>query len=131
MAIAIGAGTDKDRSNEVDSSHGGAYDWEPFNMDHFVQIDEPLTSDFFPEELKSKIHFDDKRRCLVFSGFMTRYEFDRLRQLNGGLSYQRALHRLFQISTIDTEPVSHRFRNSIFAIASLCAVAGLVYFTIR
>jgi hypothetical protein len=63
----------------------------------------------FPADLKRRIRYDPIRRRLVFIGFMSKSEFDRLCQLSDDWSYRRPLEDLFRLCTPE-EPPSGLFR---------------------
>lgn len=78
-------------------------------MEHSVQVERFPVGIEFPADLKMRIRYDPIRRRLVFQGFMSKNEFDRLCQLSGDWSYRRPLEQLFQLCTLEEEPRSNLF----------------------
>ena len=72
-------------------------------MEHSVQVDRFPVGIEFPADLKMRIRYDPIRRRLVFLGFMSKNEFDRLCRLSDDWSYRRPLEQLFQLCTLDQE----------------------------
>jgi hypothetical protein len=75
-------------------------------MDHFVKLDRMPEGFDFPPELKDRIAFDDKRHELVFHGYMSKTEFDRLCQLTQDWKFRRTLEELFCLCVPDEAPPS-------------------------
>jgi len=72
----------------------------------------------FPADLKMRIRYDPIRRRLVFIGFMSKREFDRLCQLSDDWSYRRPLEELFRLCTPE-EPPSGVFRRALSVLGML------------
>ena len=79
-------------------------------LDHFVKLDKLPDGVEFPPHLKDRIHFDVEAQKLVFRGWMSKAEFDRLSQLSNDWSFRRSLEELFRLSTPDPESTRHGFR---------------------
>jgi hypothetical protein len=67
-------------------------------MDHFVKMDRLPEGLEFPLELKDRIHFDPIARRLIFRGYMSKTDFDRLSQLRTDWNFRRSLEELFRLS---------------------------------
>ena len=65
-------------------------------MDHFVKLDRLPEGLEFPPQLKDRIHFDPVARKLVFRGYMSKTDFDRLCQLSNDWKFRRTLEELFR-----------------------------------
>ena len=72
-------------------------------MDHFVKMDRLPEGLEFPLELKDRIHFDPIARRLIFRGYMSKTDFDRVSQLSTDWNFRRSLEELFRLS-IPEEP---------------------------
>jgi len=72
-------------------------------VDHFVKMDRLTDGLEFPLEFKDRIHFDPIARRLIFRGYMSKADFDRLSQLSNDWSFRRSLEELFRLS-IPEEP---------------------------
>jgi hypothetical protein len=59
-----------------------------------VRLPEELS---FPAGLAERIHFDAERGQLVFRGFMSKADFDRLCRLSDDWGYLRPLEELFRL----------------------------------
>ena len=80
-------------------------------MEHSVPVERFPAGIEFPADLKMRIRYDPIRRRLVFLGFMSKSEFDRLCQLSDDWSYRRPLEDLFRLCTLEEEePRSGFFR---------------------
>ena len=53
----------------------------------------------FPPGTQKRIRFDPRRKRLVYFGFMSKAEYDRLRGLSTDAAYQQALDQLFRESS--------------------------------
>lgn len=76
-------------------------------MDHFVKLDKMPDGFEFPPEMKDRIHFNEERHELVFRGYMSKTEFDRLCQLTRDWKFRRTLEELFCLCVPD-EPRQSR-----------------------
>ena len=72
----------------------------------------------FPEKLADRISYDAGARELRFEGFMSKTDFDKLVRLHNDIGYQRALERLFQICTFESEPAHTGSRSKLMLIAA-------------
>jgi hypothetical protein len=70
-------------------------------MDHFVKMDRLPDGLEFPTELKDRIHFDPIARRLIFRGYMSKTDFDRLSQISKDWNFRRSLEELFRLSIPD------------------------------
>jgi hypothetical protein len=68
------------------------------HMDHFVKLDSLPEGFEIPSQMKDRIHFDPVARKLVFRGYMSKTDFDRLSQLTSDWSFRRTLEQLFRLS---------------------------------
>jgi hypothetical protein len=75
-------------------------------MDHFVKLDKLPDGFQFPAELKDRIQFDPVAHKLVFHGYMSKTDFDRMSQLTNDWGFRRTLEELFRLSVpeIETPP---------------------------
>jgi hypothetical protein len=69
-------------------------------MDHFVNIDRLPDGLEFPADLKERIHFDAEGHKLVFRGYMSKSDFDRLSQLTRDWGFRRKLEELFRMCVL-------------------------------
>jgi len=68
-------------------------------MDRFVKLDILPDGLQFPSEQRARISYDAAQRRLVFRGFMSKADFDRLIVLSSDWGYRRALEELFRLCT--------------------------------
>ena len=73
-------------------------------MDHFVKLDRLPDGYEVPPDLKDRIYFDAERHKLVFRGYMSKAEFDRLSQLTRDWGFRRSLEDLFRECVPEVEP---------------------------
>jgi hypothetical protein len=73
-------------------------------MDHFVKLDKLPEGYDFPCEMKDRIYFDAEAHKLVFRGYMSKAEFDRLSQLTKDWKFRRRLEELFCLCVPDDPP---------------------------
>ncbi len=66
-------------------------------MEHFVTLQRLPANFQFPPDLADRIWFDEVHRRLVFRGFMSKAEFDRLSLLSDDWAFRRALEDLFRL----------------------------------
>jgi hypothetical protein len=95
-------------------------------MDHSATLHDLPETFQFPPELRERIRFDTRRKRLVFSGFMTKSEYDQLFQLHGEVGYQRAIERLFQLSSEQEIPQFRRVLRVLGVLVVLCLMLGAV-----
>jgi len=72
----------------------------------------------FPEKLADRIAYDAASRELRFHGFMSKTDFDKLVRLHNDIGYQRALERLFQICTFESDPARAGSRSKLVLIVA-------------
>jgi hypothetical protein len=65
-------------------------------MDHFVKLDRLPEGYDFPADLKDRIFFDAAAHKLVYRGYMSKTDFDRLGQPTRDWGFRRALEDLFR-----------------------------------
>jgi hypothetical protein len=68
-------------------------------MEHFVKMTSLPPGLTFPPDLSDRIRFEAASQRLVFRGFMSKAEFDRLCRLSDDWGYRRPLEDLFRLST--------------------------------
>ena len=66
-------------------------------VDHFVTLDRLPDGLQFPPDLNDRIWYDPANRRLVYRGFMSKAEFDRLCRLTDDWSLRRPLEDLFRL----------------------------------
>ncbi len=86
-------------------------------MDHFVRLDKMPDGYQFPPDLQDRILFDPEAHKLVFRGYMSKGEFDRLSQLTRDWGFRRSLEELFRqcIPEGDSEAAGPRGLRGAFA----------------
>lgn len=67
----------------------------------------------FPPSLADRMSYDEATHRLVFRGFMSKADFDRLLQLSDDWSYRRALEDLFREATPESEDEEDRPRRGL------------------
>lgn len=87
-------------------------------MEHFVSMNRCPEGLAFPSDLKERIRYDPTNRRLVFRGFMSKSEFDRLCGLSDDWGYRRPLEDLFRLCTPD-EPPPGVFRRALSMLGML------------
>jgi hypothetical protein len=73
-------------------------------MDHCVKLDRLPEGYEFPPDLKDRIYFDDQGHKLVFRGYMSKAEFDRLSQITKDWGFRRTLEDLFRLCVPEVKP---------------------------
>jgi hypothetical protein len=73
-------------------------------VEHFVTVSALPPNVRFPADLAEKIRFDPATHRLIFRGFMSKAEFDRLSRLSDDWSYRRPLEDLFRLCMPDDPP---------------------------
>lgn len=86
-------------------------------MDYFVGLEKLPDGLEFPPALRDRIRYDAAARRLVYHGFMSKADFDRLCQLSEDWSYRRQLEELFRKSTSDGDPPPRGLRRVISSLA--------------
>jgi hypothetical protein len=80
-------------------------------VEHFVHLSRWPEGLQLPADLGDRIRYDADRGRLVYKGFMSKSEFDRLSRLSDDWAYLRPLEDLFRLCTQETAP---RGRTGIF-----------------
>ncbi len=88
-------------------------------MDHFVKLDKLPDGYQFPPDLQDRIYFDPEAHKLVFRGYMSKGEFDRLSELTRDWGFRRSLEELFRLSIPEEEPEHAGPRRLLGAVAKL------------
>ena len=73
-------------------------------MDHFVKLDRLPEGYEFPADLKDRIFFDAAAHKLMFRGYMSKADFDRLCQPTRDWGFRRALEDLFRECVPEEDP---------------------------
>jgi hypothetical protein len=89
------------------------------HVDHFVKLDKLPDGFEFPPPLADRIHFDAEARKLVFRGYMSKAEFDRLSALTNDWKFRRTLEELFRLCIPEQEPAPHGLRRFLVAVSHL------------
>jgi hypothetical protein len=88
-------------------------------MDHFVKLERLPEGYEIPGSVGDKLHFDADAHRLVFRGYMSKTEFDRICEPTRDWGFRRSVEELFRISVADAEP-ARGGRNRVFgALARL------------
>jgi len=64
-------------------------------MDHFVKLDRLPDGYEIPTGLREKLQFDAEEHRLVFRGYMSKTEFDRICEPTRDWSFRRSVEELF------------------------------------
>jgi len=88
-------------------------------MDHFVKLDRLPDGFEFPLDLKDRFHFDAEGRKLVFRGYMSKADFDRVCQLTKDWSFRRTLEELWRLCVPEEGPRPGGARRFLTAFARL------------
>jgi hypothetical protein len=88
-------------------------------MDHFVRIERLPEGIQFPEEFRDRLLYDEARHRLVYRGFMSKGDFDRLCRLSDDWSFRRPLEELFRQCTPETAMPSRGLRGWFSSIMGL------------
>ena len=85
-------------------------------MDHFVKLDRLPEGFQFPPDLKARFRFDAEGHKLVFQGYMSKEDFDRVSQRTTDWGFRRSLEELWRLSVPEQRAPAraHRFL-SVFA----------------
>jgi hypothetical protein len=90
-------------------------------MDHFVKLERLPDGYEIPGSVREKLHFDAEGHRLVFRGYMSKTEFDRICEPTRDWGFRRSVEELFLKSVVDAGP-SRNSRNGVFgALARLFA----------
>jgi hypothetical protein len=68
-------------------------------LEHFVSMPNSPERLPFPPDLSDRIRYDTTGRRLVYDGFMSKTDFDRLCRVSDDWGYRRALEDLFRLCT--------------------------------
>jgi hypothetical protein len=88
-------------------------------VDHFVKLDKLPDGFEVPPQMKDRMHFDAEAHKLVFRGYMSKAEFDRLGELTNDWKFRRTLEELFRLSIPEQKPTSHGLRRFVVAVSHL------------
>jgi hypothetical protein len=86
-------------------------------MEHSVPLDRLPEGLCFPAEFGDRIRYDADRRRLVFRGFMSKGDFDRLCQLSDDWPFRRQLDELFRLSVPEEPRPASPLRRLLTALA--------------
>ena len=75
-------------------------------MNHVVKLERLPEGLRFPDDLQPKVEFDAAKKRLIWHGFMSKRDFDRLLALSEDWSYRRQVEELFRLSVEAPTPVS-------------------------
>ena len=84
-------------------------------MDHFVKLDRLPDNYEIPGPLSEKLHFDAEGHRLVFRGYMSKTEFDRICESTRDWGFRRSVEELFLKSVDQSEPAPEG-KNRVFGI---------------
>ena len=87
-------------------------------MDHFVTLARLPARLRFPAEFEGRISHDPALGRLVFRGFMSKAEFDRLCDLSDDWGYRRQLEELFRQCTPDDAAPERGFTRKVASLVS-------------
>ncbi len=90
-------------------------------MEHFVPLEKLPPGLEFPPEYRDRIRFDPEKQRLVYRGFMSKADFDRLCRLSGDWSYRRPLENLFRLCAIDASEKPRGLRGLVTSLISRLA----------
>jgi hypothetical protein len=85
-------------------------------MDHFVTLDKLPDGYEFPAQFRDRIQFDAEHRKLIFHGYMSKADFDRLSQVTNDWKFRRTLEELFRLCTPEEPPRSGGVRRVLSAV---------------
>jgi hypothetical protein len=84
-------------------------------MDHFVKLDRLPEGYEIPDNIGDKLYFDAEGHRLVFRGYMSKTEFDRICEPTRDWAFRRSVEELFRKSVLDGEPTEVS-RNRVFGL---------------
>jgi DUF1365 family protein len=88
-------------------------------MDHFVPLERLPDGLRFPPELGDRVHYDAEHHRLVYRGFMSKVDFDRLCALSDDWAFRRPLEDLFRLCTPEAQaPRPGALRRAFAALTS-------------
>jgi hypothetical protein len=82
-------------------------------MDHFVKLERLPDGYEIPGSVGDKLHFDPEAHRLIFRGYMSKTEFDRICEPTRDWGFRRLVEELFMKSVVDAEP-AHHGKNRVF-----------------
>jgi hypothetical protein len=88
-------------------------------VDHFVKLDRLPDGFEFPPQLSDRIHFDPVARKLVFHGYMSKTDFDRMCQLTNDWAFRRTLEELFRLCVPEDPKKPQGVRRWLTAVTRL------------
>jgi len=88
-------------------------------VDHFVKLDRLPDGFEFPPQMRDRIHFDAEAHKLVFRGYMSKADFDRLSELTNDWKFRRTLEELFRLCVPEHEPTPNGLRRFLVAVSNL------------
>lgn len=91
-------------------------------MDHFVKLDRLPDGYQFPPQLKDRIQFDAENHKLVFHGYMSKGDFDRLSQATTDWQFRRTLEDLFRDCTPEDQAQAGGIRRLLAAVTRLLSM---------
>jgi hypothetical protein len=71
-------------------------------VEHGVRLERWPSGVAIPEALADRFRYDEGTHRLVYGGFMSKMDFDRLNQLCDDWGYRRALEELFREATVES-----------------------------
>jgi hypothetical protein len=91
-------------------------------VDHFVKVDKLPDNYDFPPQLRDRIQYDSESHKLVFHGYMSKADFDRLSQATTDWKFRRTLEDLFRDCTPEEKAPPSGVRRLMSAVARLFSV---------
>jgi hypothetical protein len=92
-------------------------------MDHFVKLDRLPEGVEFPPQFNDRIHFDPVARKLIFHGYMSKTDFDRLCLLSNDWAFRRTLEELFRLSIPEVESRPKGLRRLLGAVTRMFSLS--------
>jgi hypothetical protein len=86
-------------------------------VDHFVKLDRLPDGFEIPPQMKDRMHFDGEAHKLVFRGYMSKAEFDRLSELTRDWTFRRTLEELFRQCIPEQQKAPHGLRRLLLAVS--------------
>ncbi len=88
-------------------------------MDHFVKLDRLPEGYEIPRSVGEKLRFDAEAHRLVFRGYMSKTEFDRICEPTRDWGFRRSVEELFMKSIADAQPAGAGKNRVVGALARL------------